>query len=49
MEEVKPSVFPKKTEEPPKKIVEPPKKVEEEVVRSSVTENKVFNDPPKKL
>lgn len=48
-EEVKPSVFPKKTEEPPKKIVEPPKKVEEEVVRSSVAENKVNNDPPKKL
>jgi len=42
-------VFPKKTEEPPKKIVEPPKKVEEEVVRSSVAENKVNNDPPKKL
>ena len=55
-EEVKPLVFPKKTEEPPKKveetpnkIEEPPKKVEEEVVRSSITENKVNNEPPKKL
>ena len=49
VEEAKSSVFPKKTEEPPKKVEEPPKKVEEEVVRSSVTENKLNNEPPKKL
>jgi hypothetical protein len=48
-EETKSSVFPKKTEELPKKVEEPPKKVEEEVVRSSVTENKLNNEPPKKL
>jgi hypothetical protein len=42
VEEVKPSVFPKKTEDPSKKV-------EEDVVRSSVSENKVNNDPPKKL
>lgn len=50
-EEVKPVAVPKKVEEPaPKKVEEPaPKKQEEEVVRTSVTENKVNNEPPKKL
>lgn len=49
-EEVKPVAVSKKVEEPaPKKVEEPAPKKVEEVVRSSVTENKVNNEPPKKL
>ena len=53
-EEVKPVEVPKKVEEPVKKVEEPPKKVEEapkkeDAVKSTVTENKLNNEPPKKL